>query len=58
MARIELLSERLEDFGESSTVRALRAYEGLALHPEIERAAGALYRNGTMQMLSRTQLRH
>ncbi len=45
-ARIELLSERLEDSGETSTAQALRAYEGLALHSDIERAAGALYRNG------------
>ena len=45
-ARIELLSERLEDSGETSTARALRAYEGLALHSDIERAAEALYRNG------------
>jgi uncharacterized protein (TIGR02391 family) len=45
-ARIELLSERLEDSGETSTARALRAYEGLSLHFEIDRAAGDLYRNG------------
>jgi uncharacterized protein (TIGR02391 family) len=45
-AMIQLLSERLENSGETGVARALRAYEGLALHPEIERAAGALYRDG------------
>jgi uncharacterized protein (TIGR02391 family) len=43
---IDLLSERLDDSGETGVSQALRAYEGLALHSEIERAAGALYRNG------------
>ncbi len=32
--------------GEGSVARALRAYNELALHPEIERAASALYRDG------------
>jgi len=45
-AMIDLLSERLDDSGESGVSRALRAYEGLALHSEIQRAAGELYRNG------------
>jgi uncharacterized protein (TIGR02391 family) len=45
-AMIQLLSERLDDSGETGVARALRAYEGLALHSEIERAAGALYRDG------------
>ena len=31
---------------EGSAARALRAYNGLALHPEIERAASTLYRDG------------
>ena len=42
---IEMLQEKLEDLGETSTGRALRAYEGLDLHPEIERAVGKLYRD-------------
>jgi uncharacterized protein (TIGR02391 family) len=32
--------------GESASGQVLRAYEGLELHPEIDRAAGALYRGG------------
>lgn len=32
--------------GATQSRRALRAYEGLDLHPAIERAAGALYRDG------------
>jgi hypothetical protein len=40
------LADTLEDSGETETGRALRAYEGLDLHPEIERAAGELYRGG------------
>jgi uncharacterized protein (TIGR02391 family) len=43
---IQLLSERLDESGETSVARALRAYEGLVLHPEVERAAGKLYRDG------------
>lgn len=43
---VRLLKERLEDLGGSSSGRALRAYEGLDLHSEIERAAGKLYRDG------------
>jgi uncharacterized protein (TIGR02391 family) len=46
VAMIELLSERLGESGETSTARALRAYAGLALHSEIEHAAGGLYRDG------------
>jgi uncharacterized protein (TIGR02391 family) len=44
-AEIQLLSERLADSQETGVGRALRAYEGLALHSEIERAAGKLYRD-------------
>jgi uncharacterized protein (TIGR02391 family) len=43
---ISMLQEQLEDMGESPTGQALQAYEGLELHPEIDRAAGALYRGG------------
>ena len=37
---IEMLTEGLEDLGVSSTGQTLRAYEGLDLHSEIDRAAG------------------
>jgi uncharacterized protein (TIGR02391 family) len=43
---IKSLKERLEDLGETKSGRALRAYEGLDLHPEIARASEALYRGG------------
>jgi uncharacterized protein (TIGR02391 family) len=43
---IRSFKETLDDLGESRSGRALRAYEGLDLHPEIERAAGELYRGG------------
>ena len=43
---VRSLKETLEDLGETTTGRALRAYEGLDLHPEIECAAGELYRGG------------
>jgi uncharacterized protein (TIGR02391 family) len=44
---VTALTERLEDLGAGSPAeRALRAYEGLELHAEIERAAGQLYRDG------------
>jgi uncharacterized protein (TIGR02391 family) len=43
---LELMSERLEDSSEIGPQRALRAYQGLDLHPEIDRAAGDLYRGG------------
>jgi uncharacterized protein (TIGR02391 family) len=42
---IQRLQERLADGEEDATDRTLRAYEGLTLHPEIARAATALYRN-------------
>lgn len=38
--------EELEDSGLSSSTRSLKAYEGLELHPEIEKAVGSLYKNG------------
>lgn len=42
---ISMLEERLEELGESFSAQALRAYEGLELHPEIDRAAGQLFRD-------------
>jgi hypothetical protein len=38
--------EKLEDAGITSAGRSLRAYEGLDLHADIQRAAGQLYRDG------------
>jgi uncharacterized protein (TIGR02391 family) len=38
--------EELGDLGETSATKALRAYEGLGIHPAIERASGQLYRDG------------
>ena len=38
--------EDIEDAGIGGVSRPLRAYEGLDLHPAIERAAGQLYRDG------------
>lgn len=38
--------EELGDAGLSSVGKTLKAYEGLELHPEIERAVGNLYRDG------------
>lgn len=43
---IEVLSEKLADMGETPEGQALQAYQGLDLHPEIEFAAGRLYRDG------------
>ena len=43
---IRRLQEKLDDGEEDASVRALRAYEGLALHSEIARAATDLYRDG------------
>lgn len=37
--------EELEDAGQSSSGKTLKAYEGLELHPAIERAAGQLFKN-------------
>ncbi len=42
---IDVLKEKLEDMGETPGGQALQAYQGLDLHPEIDRVAGALYRN-------------
>jgi uncharacterized protein (TIGR02391 family) len=39
-------NEELEDAGMTSAGRTLKAYEGLELHPEIERAVGNLYKDG------------
>jgi uncharacterized protein (TIGR02391 family) len=43
---IQRLEERLADGEEDGSQRALRAYEGLALHPQIAWAASDLYRDG------------
>jgi uncharacterized protein (TIGR02391 family) len=40
------LSEQLEEMGATNSGRALKAYEGLELHNEIDRAAGGLFRDG------------
>jgi uncharacterized protein (TIGR02391 family) len=45
-AAIERLQEKAADAEEEASGRALRAYEGLELHPEIARAASNLYRDG------------
>lgn len=45
-ALIDLLSERLDDTGQPGIGSVLKAYEGLSLHAEIDRAAGGLYRDG------------
>jgi uncharacterized protein (TIGR02391 family) len=45
-AAIEGLREKLADAGEDTDSRSLRAYQDLALHPEIARAANDLYRDG------------
>lgn len=42
---LSILEERLRDMGESPGGQALQAIEGLDLHPEIEQAAGAPYRD-------------
>jgi len=38
--------EELEDAGQTSTGKTLKAYEGLELHKAIEKAAGQLFRDG------------
>lgn len=43
---ISILTERLEDAGETAATRAITAYRGLDLHPEIARAASKLYSDG------------
>jgi uncharacterized protein (TIGR02391 family) len=43
---ISFLNESLLEFDDSGSSRVLRAFDGLNLHSEIERAAGKLYRDG------------
>jgi uncharacterized protein (TIGR02391 family) len=43
---VQRLEERLADGEEDASQRTLRAYEGLALHPQIAWAASDLYRDG------------
>ena len=43
---IELFQEKLNDSGETPEGRAFRAFGELDIHPEIERAAGMLFRDG------------
>lgn len=43
---IEVLNEKLEDMGETPGGHALKAYEGLDLHPEIDLHVSSLYRDG------------
>jgi uncharacterized protein (TIGR02391 family) len=43
---ISILTERLQDSGETAATRAITAYSGLDLHDEIARAASQLYRDG------------
>jgi len=38
--------EELQDIGENSSLRTLKAFEGLELHPEISRATSRLYKDG------------
>jgi len=38
--------EELEDAGQTFSGKTLKAYEGLELHPAIEKAAGKLFRDG------------
>ena len=38
--------ETLRDAGQTAAGKTLKAYEGLELHPAIERAAGGLFQNG------------
>lgn len=43
---IGLFQEELEDRGATPGGQAIRAYQGLDLHPEIQRVSGDLYQNG------------
>jgi len=42
----KLFSEELADSGHSSAGKTLKAYDGLELHPSIERQVGQLFRDG------------
>lgn len=42
---IDLLKEQVEDSGDTSSGRVVRAYDGLELHPEIARAASKLFKD-------------
>lgn len=42
----QLFIEELEDAGRTLSSKTLKAYDGLELHPAIERATGQLYRDG------------
>lgn len=44
--QIEILQEQLREEAEDPEAKALRAYDGLSLHPEIDRAASKLYHDG------------
>jgi hypothetical protein len=43
---ISVLKERLEESGETAAARAINAYQGLDLHPEIAKVVSPLYRDG------------
>lgn len=43
---VDLFREKLDDLGETPDGRAVRAFGELDIHPEIERAAGKLFRDG------------
>jgi uncharacterized protein (TIGR02391 family) len=43
---VSILKESVEDTGETAATRAIGAYQGLDLHPEIARAASQLYPDG------------
>jgi uncharacterized protein (TIGR02391 family) len=43
---LSMLKERMGDSGEDGGARAVRAYGGLDLHPEIARSANKLYQDG------------
>lgn len=45
-ARIELLTESLEEEPEDQDAKAIRAFNGLNLHRDIDRSASQLYRDG------------
>ncbi len=46
LGKREAVEEELGDLGESDAGRALRAIEGLDLHPAIDEAVGKLFRDG------------